>query len=178
MSLETKKRRTVRMSSESASDERSTIAQGASQSITSRFSQIAAGVWYAALWCTCWAISMVWFRYRYTGRRHVPVTGPVLLVANHQSHLDPVLVGVAAPRRLKYLARHGLFFWPFSWWIRALGAVPIDRERGAVGGIRTTLRLLKSCEAVLVFPEVAVHSPGSSSRCGPASVYSPVGQVP
>jgi 1-acyl-sn-glycerol-3-phosphate acyltransferase len=77
----------------------------------------------------------------------------VLLVANHQSHLDPVLVGIACPRQLKYLARHDLFFWPFSWWIRALGAVPIDRQRGALGGIKTTLKLLHEREAVLVFPE-------------------------
>jgi 1-acyl-sn-glycerol-3-phosphate acyltransferase len=76
----------------------------------------------------------------------------VLLVANHQSHLDPVLVGLACPRRLKYLARHDLFFWPFSWWIRALGAVPIDR-RGSFGGLKTTLKLLQQNEAVLVFPE-------------------------
>jgi 1-acyl-sn-glycerol-3-phosphate acyltransferase len=62
-------------------------------------------------------------------------------------------VGVACPRQLKYLARHGLFFWPFSLWIRSLGAVPIDRERGALGGIRTTLELLKKNNAVLVFPE-------------------------
>jgi 1-acyl-sn-glycerol-3-phosphate acyltransferase len=67
--------------------------------------------------------------------------------------LDPVLVGLACPRRLKYLARHDLFFWPFSWWIRALGAVPIDRQRGALGGIKTTLKLLHDREAVLVFPE-------------------------
>jgi 1-acyl-sn-glycerol-3-phosphate acyltransferase len=84
----------------------------------------------------------------------------VLLVANHQSHLDPVLVGLACPRQLKYLARHDLFFWPFSWWIRALGAVPIDRKRGALGGIKTTLRLLAEREAVLVFPE------GSRTRDG------------
>jgi 1-acyl-sn-glycerol-3-phosphate acyltransferase len=77
----------------------------------------------------------------------------VLLVANHQSHLDPVLVGLACPRHLKYLARHDLFFWPFSWWIRALGAVPIDRQRGAVSGMKTTLKLLQQNEAVLVFPE-------------------------
>src|SRR6185295_16241518 len=38
-------------------------------------------------------------------------------------------------------------------WIRSLGAVPIDRERGAIGGIRTTLELLKNGEAVVVFPE-------------------------
>jgi 1-acyl-sn-glycerol-3-phosphate acyltransferase len=83
----------------------------------------------------------------------VPTSGAVLLVSNHQSHLDPVLVGLACPRRLKYLARHDLFFWPFSWWIRALGAVPIDRKRGAVGGMKTTLKLLQQNEAVLVFPE-------------------------
>jgi 1-acyl-sn-glycerol-3-phosphate acyltransferase len=80
------------------------------------------------------------------------MTGPVLLVANHQSHLDPVLIGLACPRQLKFLARVGLFFWPFSWWIRALGAVKIDRE-SALGGIKTALKLLKDGNAVAVFPE-------------------------
>jgi 1-acyl-sn-glycerol-3-phosphate acyltransferase len=95
----------------------------------------------------------VWFRFQFSGKGHVPVEGPVLLVSNHQSNLDPVLVGIACPRQLKYLARQGLFFWPFSLWIRSLGAVPIDRERGALSGIRTTLELLKRQNAVLVFPE-------------------------
>ncbi|HVT27873.1 MAG TPA: lysophospholipid acyltransferase family protein [Lacipirellulaceae bacterium] len=115
--------------------------------------KLAAWFWYAMLWCPCYAISQVWFRYRFIGKGHVPVNGPVLLVSNHQSHLDPVLVGLACPRQLKYLARQGLFFWPFSLWIRSLGAVPIDRERGAIGGIRVTLDLLKRGNAVLVFPE-------------------------
>jgi 1-acyl-sn-glycerol-3-phosphate acyltransferase len=112
-----------------------------------------AGLWYAILWCPCYAMSQVWFRYRFTGKSRVPLTGPVLLVANHQSNLDPVIVGLACPRQLKYLARIGLFFFPFNLWIRALGAVPIDRERGALSGIRTTLELLKQNNAVLVFPE-------------------------
>jgi 1-acyl-sn-glycerol-3-phosphate acyltransferase len=115
--------------------------------------KIAAWFWYALLWCPCYAISQVWFRYRFSGKSFVPQTGPVLLVSNHQSNLDPVLVGIACPRQLKYLARKGLFFWPFSLWIRSLGAVPIDRERGAIGGIRVTLDLLKQGNAVLVFPE-------------------------
>jgi 1-acyl-sn-glycerol-3-phosphate acyltransferase len=117
------------------------------------FLSIAARLWYAMLWGPCYAISQVWFRYRFSGKGSVPITGPVLLVSNHQSHLDPVLVGLACPRQLKFLARQGLFFWPFSWWIRALGAVPIDRNRGSFGGIRTTVKLLKEGEAVVVFPE-------------------------
>jgi 1-acyl-sn-glycerol-3-phosphate acyltransferase len=92
------------------------------------------------------------FRYRYRGKPNVPMAGPVLIVSNHQSNLDPVLIGLASPRQLKYFARVGLFFWPFSWWIRALGAVPIDRDN-ALGGIKTTLKLLKQNEAVVVFPE-------------------------
>jgi 1-acyl-sn-glycerol-3-phosphate acyltransferase len=115
--------------------------------------KLAAWFWYALLWCPCYAISQVWFRYRFCGKANVPLDGPVLLVSNHQSNLDPVLVGIACPRQLKYLARQGLFFWPFSLWIRSLGAVPIDREKGALAGIRTTLQLLKQGEAVLVFPE-------------------------
>jgi 1-acyl-sn-glycerol-3-phosphate acyltransferase len=75
------------------------------------------------------------------------------LVSNHQSHLDPVLVGIACPRQMRFLARHTLFHWPMSWLIRSLGAVPIDRERGGLGGIKTTLKLLQEGEAVLVFPE-------------------------
>jgi 1-acyl-sn-glycerol-3-phosphate acyltransferase len=92
------------------------------------------------------------FHFRCAGRQHVPLQGPVLIVSNHQSNLDPVLIGLACPRQLKFFARVGLFFWPFSWWIRALGAVPIDREN-AIGGIKTTLKLLKHGEAVVVFPE-------------------------
>lgn len=93
------------------------------------------------------------FRFQYSGKGNVPLDGPVLLLSNHQSHLDPVLVGLACPRQLKYLARHGLFFFPFNLWIRALGAVPINQEGSALAGLRTTLGLLKDDNAVLVFPE-------------------------
>ncbi|MEX0642927.1 MAG: lysophospholipid acyltransferase family protein [Pirellulales bacterium] len=109
--------------------------------------------WYGVLWCPCWAIAKLAFRFHTTGREHVPATGPVLLVSNHQSHLDPVLIGVACPRKVRPLARHTLFFWPLGWLIGSLGAVPIDRERGGLGGIKTMLKLLQAGEAVLVFPE-------------------------
>jgi 1-acyl-sn-glycerol-3-phosphate acyltransferase len=96
----------------------------------------------------------------------VPLQGPVLIVANHQSNLDPVLIGLACPRQLKYFARVGLFFWPFSWWIRALGAVPIDRTK-AIGGMKTTLKLLKQGDAVVLFPEGSRTYDGTMSEMLP-----------
>ena len=95
------------------------------------------------------------------GKEHVPAAGPVLLVSNHQSHLDPVLVGVACPRQIKALARRSLFVGPFGWLLRSVGAVPLDRERSAVGGLKATLRLLKDGHVVLVFPEGTRTKDGS-----------------
>ncbi|MEX0611044.1 MAG: lysophospholipid acyltransferase family protein [Pirellulales bacterium] len=113
-----------------------------------------AQLWYALLWCVCWSVSQVLFRFRFTGRDHVPKTGPVLLAANHQSHLDPVLIGIACPRPTGALARRELFFWPLGWLIRSLGAVPIDRGRGAaLSGFKATLKSLREGQTMLVFPE-------------------------
>ncbi len=94
------------------------------------------------------------FRYRRRGWRRIPDGGPVLLVSNHASHLDPVMVGAATERRLFYLARSTLFR-PrlFAWFIRSFGAVPIEREGHGLGGVKTTLALLREGCAVVVFPE-------------------------
>jgi 1-acyl-sn-glycerol-3-phosphate acyltransferase len=94
------------------------------------------------------------FSLRTEGGCHVPRSGPVLVVANHQSFLDPVPIGLAFPRRLIYLARKTLFRNPvFSWLIRSLNAVPIDQEGVGKEGIRTILDQLKLGKPVLVFPE-------------------------
>jgi 1-acyl-sn-glycerol-3-phosphate acyltransferase len=113
---------------------------------------LASRLFYSFCWYNCWVFTRLMFRFRWTGSENFPKTGPVLLVSNHQSYLDPVLLGVACPRQLRALARRSLFFWPLGWVIGLLGAVPIDRQ-GWRGGIKTTLQLLKLGEAVLVFPE-------------------------
>jgi 1-acyl-sn-glycerol-3-phosphate acyltransferase len=94
------------------------------------------------------------FRIRCHGRQHIPATGAVLVCANHQSMLDPVLIGLAFDRRMNYLARQTLFrFAPFRWLIEFLDAIPIDREGLGLSGLRECLRRLKRGEIVLIFPE-------------------------
>ena len=95
------------------------------------------------------------FGLRFEGGRHIPHNGPVLLIANHQSFLDPLLVGVAARRRqLCFLARKSLFRNRlFGGLIRGLNAVPVDQEGFAKEGLRSILDRLAAGRAVLVFPE-------------------------
>ena len=91
----------------------------------------------------------------------VPRTGGLLLAANHQSYLDPVLIGIAASRPLHFVARRTLFrFAPFAWAIRNLHAHPIDRDRGDIGAIRVVLENLRAGRAVVMFPE------GTRTRSG------------
>lgn len=94
------------------------------------------------------------FSLRLAGKRHMPRTGPALVIANHQSFLDPPLVGLAVRRHLTYLARKTLFrnrF--FARVIRSHNAVPIDQEGVGKEGIRTVVEQLQAGKAVLVFPE-------------------------
>src|SRR5262245_22110825 len=93
-------------------------------------------VWYTINWSVCFAFAKLWFHLHASGKTNVPRTGPVMLVSNHQSHLDPVLIGVACQRQLRFLARETLFRGPFGWLIRSLGSVPIDRDGAGIAGIK------------------------------------------
>ncbi len=110
--------------------------------------------WYRLNFWVQGATLSLGFSLRTEGMRHVPRTGPAVLIANHQSFLDPSLVGVAARRRLCYLARKSLFkHRPVAWFIRSLNAVPVDQEGVGIEGLRLLLQKLREGEAVMVFPE-------------------------
>lgn len=96
----------------------------------------------------------VLYHARYSGMRTVPPTGGLLVVSNHQSYLDPPVIGAGFPRMMSYLARESLFrFAPFAWLIQSYDAIPLDLEGSSFGGMKETLRRLKRGDVVLVFPE-------------------------
>lgn len=100
------------------------------------------------------AFMRLYFRLETRGREHVPLHGPVLVIANHSSALDPPIVGGACPRRLCFLAKAQLFDIPlFGALIRSLNARPLRRDGADAGAMRTALRLLQDGAALLVFPE-------------------------
>ena len=109
---------------------------------------------YEACYWTFQAVGLLGLSYRFEGRRNVPRRGPALLVANHESFLDPVLVGMAVSRQICYLARKTLFKGPlFGAYLRTVRSYPVDQQGVAKEGLKTVLELLKAGEVVLVFPE-------------------------
>lgn len=95
-----------------------------------------------------------YFGWRVGGVEHVPMDGPVILAANHESLVDPPLVGAACGRVISYLARESLFRNPiFGGVLRRVGAVPVDRDGASGKGLKTILERLQSGEGIILFPE-------------------------
>lgn len=98
------------------------------------------------------------------GREHVPPMGPLIVVANHQSNLDPPLLGASFPRRLWYLAKDNMFRGPIgTWFFRSYGAFPLNRSGADIAAYRWALRQLDRGQAVVIFPE-GTRSPGSLGK--------------
>jgi 1-acyl-sn-glycerol-3-phosphate acyltransferase len=127
-------------------------------------------VLYAILKPLAVLVMRLLFDLRSRGTEHVPAEGPLLIVANHVSVLDPPLVGGAAPRQLAFLAKAELFQIPlFGGLIRRLGARPLRREGADAGALRTALRVLKDGGALLVFPEGTRGEEGVLGRAKPGA---------
>ena len=110
--------------------------------------------WYEFCRTTIALGATLGFRIRYFGQNNLPKKGGFLMVSNHQSHLDPPLIGAGCPRQMSFVARKTLFDIPILGpLINRLHAIPIDRTGMGISGIKESLRRLKHGDPILLFPE-------------------------
>jgi len=130
-------------------------------------------LWNSLWWRLLSGICSVWltlcYRIRTRGRHHIPTRGPILYVSNHQSFLDPIIVGLTINRPFFALARKTLFKNPaFAWLLRSLNTIAVDQESGNdKGAMRVCIEVLKNNESLLIFPE------GSRTLDGKTQAFEP-----
>lgn len=99
-------------------------------------------------------ILKIFFRIKVRGARNIPKDGKLILCSNHASNWDPILISIAFPRQIHWMAKKELFKSKFlSNLIFKLGSFPVDRNGADINAIKNALRILKSEGVLGVFPE-------------------------
>ena len=122
---------------------------------------------------TCRPLLNILFSWKVEGRDNIPLTGPLILVANHVHVLDPIFLAFSLPRWITFVAKEELFRSPFlRFWLRWAGSVSIRRE----GRVREKQKILKSARDALerelilgMFPEGGRSHDGKLRKGKPGS---------
>jgi len=95
-----------------------------------------------------------YFRLRVYGKEEIPRKGAFILASNHASFLDPIILGIACPRKLNYMARDTLFRnILFGWLLRGVGSFPLKRDSADKSALKEALRRLANGGGLVLFPE-------------------------
>lgn len=112
-----------------------------------------AGWYWLARW-VCRLFCLLFFRFRVYGLDNIPKRGAFILVANHQSYLDPVFCGIGLRRQLWFVARDTLFANRyFGRLIRSVKTIPVRRGRADMAAIKQIIEKLKGGRGFCLFPE-------------------------
>lgn len=124
--------------------------------------------WYWVGYTLSKIFATVFFRYRLVHPERMIQTGPVILAMNHQSYLDPPLAGIACKRAIFFLARKTLLAVPVLGRILPkLNVIPVDQEGSDRSALKALLRILRTGECALVFPEGSRTLDGSLQPAEP-----------
>lgn len=96
----------------------------------------------------------LFYRFRVTGLENVPMDNRLVICANHRSNWDPVLISIAFPRQVHWMAKKELFKNKIlSYLIYKLESFPVDRQDTDISAIKNALRVLKNEKVLGIFPE-------------------------
>jgi 1-acyl-sn-glycerol-3-phosphate acyltransferase len=113
---------------------------------------------YRFLRAGLWVVTHVICRYRVNGLENVPATGSLLIVANHLSWYDPLLLGVVLRRRVWFFTKAEIFRWPIAGAAcKATGQIPVHRGASDRAALEKGLEYLREGKALVVFPEGTVE---------------------
>jgi 1-acyl-sn-glycerol-3-phosphate acyltransferase len=115
------------------------------------------------------------------GKERIPLEGPVLVVCNHASDLDPLVLGSFSRRQFSYMAKDTLFRIPvIGRWCRAVGAFAVKRGAADRRAMELAIRLVQERCAVLIFPEGTRSRDGRLQKAQPGAAMLAVrmGDVP
>ncbi len=88
------------------------------------------------------------------GKENIPAKGPYLIIANHLSVYDPILVGTSFKDPITFIAKEGLSKNKFGFWLfKRLGVVFLNKDDSDLAALRTSLRVLAEQKVVGLFPE-------------------------
>jgi len=94
------------------------------------------------------------FKLEIEGREKIPINGPLVVVANHHSYLDPPLLIVSVPREVSFVAKKELFSTPIiNLFVKFFDSIEVDRENPKLSTFKIILKKLSEGRAIGIFPE-------------------------
>jgi len=110
-------------------------------------------------------VTRVVYRFKVRGDEHIPTTGAAILVCNHVSFVDPVLLMAASPRPIRFIMDHKIFAMPLlGWFFRLAKAIPIAPQREDPAAYEQAFakarQVLAEGDLLCIFPEGAITRDG------------------
>jgi len=111
---------------------------------------------YTIAKCICWIIFKLIFRLKVTGQENIPQNGPFIIVANHSSLLDPIILGISVRPKVIFVAAAYLFKigW-LGYMLRKFNSIPVQREND-ISSLKRALKILQQGGVLGIFPEGGV----------------------
>ena len=113
-----------------------------------------------------WVASRFIYRFKVTGDENIPTNGPAVLVCNHVSFVDAVLLMAASPRPIRFIMDHRIFKVPvLGWLFRLAKTIPIAPQREDAAAYEAAFdvaaKVLRDGDLLAIFPEGGITQDGT-----------------